>query len=200
MTLTAQERYNRERRDSAEQRRGLVLDCAKELFLERGLARVTMNDILESTGVSRATLYRYFSNLDEIIFEIQKNMMGRLFYGSQPFSSPLEFLVGLIRGFPANREAFRFIGMFDNHYSETYPPGLGEEYESYVRQKDLGLGVEGEELPREYRDRILTVTNVVISFLQRLALRGKILETYQGISEEKQLSELTYMVKREFAF
>lgn len=39
-----------------------ILDAAGELFAERDVASVGMNDIARAAGCSRATLYRYFEN------------------------------------------------------------------------------------------------------------------------------------------
>lgn len=43
-----------------------ILDAASELFAERGVAAVGMDDIARAAGCSRATLYRYFPNRDQL--------------------------------------------------------------------------------------------------------------------------------------
>jgi AcrR family transcriptional regulator len=47
--------------------RDLTLDAAAALIAERGLASVTMSQIAERTGIGRATLYRYFPDVDTIL-------------------------------------------------------------------------------------------------------------------------------------
>jgi AcrR family transcriptional regulator len=47
--------------------RDLTLDAVAALVAERGLASVTMSQIAERTGVGRATLYRYFPDIDAIL-------------------------------------------------------------------------------------------------------------------------------------
>ncbi len=49
-----------------EQSRTLVLDAAVALFLERGLAAVTMEGTATRSGVSRSTLYRHWPNRDAL--------------------------------------------------------------------------------------------------------------------------------------
>lgn len=39
-----------------------ILDAAAELFVERGVSGVGMNEIATAAGCSRATVYRYFEN------------------------------------------------------------------------------------------------------------------------------------------
>jgi AcrR family transcriptional regulator len=43
-----------------------ILDAAGDLFATRGVASVGMNEIAETAGCSRATLYRYFENREAL--------------------------------------------------------------------------------------------------------------------------------------
>lgn len=43
-----------------------ILDAAAELFVERGVGPVGMGEIAGAAGCSRATLYRYFADRDEL--------------------------------------------------------------------------------------------------------------------------------------
>jgi AcrR family transcriptional regulator len=43
-----------------------ILDAAGDLFVERGVAATGMGDVARAAGCSRATLYRYFENRDEL--------------------------------------------------------------------------------------------------------------------------------------
>jgi AcrR family transcriptional regulator len=47
--------------------RDLTLDAAAALIAERGLASLTMSQVAERTGIGRATLYRYFPDVDAIL-------------------------------------------------------------------------------------------------------------------------------------
>lgn len=47
--------------------RGAVLDAAAQLVEQRGLTGVTMAGIAETTGIGRATLYRYFPDVDAVL-------------------------------------------------------------------------------------------------------------------------------------
>ena len=54
------EAHRREVRDA-------ILDAAAALVAKQGLASVTMSAIAEQTGIGRATLYKYFADLDAIL-------------------------------------------------------------------------------------------------------------------------------------
>ncbi|QTI70409.1 TetR/AcrR family transcriptional regulator [Gordonia polyisoprenivorans] len=44
-----------------------ILDTAESLFVARGVASVTMRDVADAVGCSRATLYRYFPGRDRLL-------------------------------------------------------------------------------------------------------------------------------------
>ncbi|MFP4445927.1 MAG: TetR/AcrR family transcriptional regulator [Desulfosudaceae bacterium] len=52
-----------------ETRKGIILEAAIKLFNEKVLHRVGMRDIAAETGISAATIYRYFDSRDDIIVE-----------------------------------------------------------------------------------------------------------------------------------
>lgn len=47
-----------------------ILEAGFSLFAEKGIERVTMPEIADIGGVSRATLFRYFSSKPELVIEI----------------------------------------------------------------------------------------------------------------------------------
>src|SRR4029450_1339889 len=47
--------------------REAILDAAGRLVQSRGLLAVTMSDIAEATGIGRATLYKYFADVETIL-------------------------------------------------------------------------------------------------------------------------------------
>ncbi len=47
--------------------RGNIIDASQKLFLVKGIENISMDDIAKEAGYSKATLYVYFKNKDEII-------------------------------------------------------------------------------------------------------------------------------------
>jgi AcrR family transcriptional regulator len=47
--------------------REAIIDATSNLVTERGLLSVTMSEIAEATGIGRATLYKYFSDVEAIL-------------------------------------------------------------------------------------------------------------------------------------
>lgn len=58
------------RHDSELPKRQLVLDAAAELFMGQGYGAVSMDGIARAAGVSKATLYAYFSSKDQLFATI----------------------------------------------------------------------------------------------------------------------------------
>lgn len=55
-----------------ERTRKEILDVAKKFFTEHGYKDVSMQDICNSTGLSKGGLYRHFDNKAEILLELVK--------------------------------------------------------------------------------------------------------------------------------
>ncbi len=53
-------------------KRELILDNAKQIFVQKGFNRVTMKDIIEKCNISRGGIYLYYSTIDEIFIEVVK--------------------------------------------------------------------------------------------------------------------------------
>ena len=54
----------------AEQKRRFILVQAKKVFIEKGYAAVTMQDIIDKCDISRGGIYLYFSSVEEIYKEV----------------------------------------------------------------------------------------------------------------------------------
>jgi AcrR family transcriptional regulator len=56
--------------------RDATLDAAAQLVAERGLRAVTMAQIAQTTGIGRATLYKYFPDVDSILVAWHERQIG----------------------------------------------------------------------------------------------------------------------------
>jgi AcrR family transcriptional regulator len=53
-----------------EERRSAIIEAAKKVFLEKGIEHATMKDIAAEAELSKAALYLYFKNREELTFEL----------------------------------------------------------------------------------------------------------------------------------
>ncbi len=56
-----------------------IVSAASALFMERGIAATSMDDIAKAAGYSKATLYVYFENKEEIVGILVLNSMKKLY-------------------------------------------------------------------------------------------------------------------------
>ncbi|MEA3455099.1 MAG: TetR/AcrR family transcriptional regulator [Campylobacterota bacterium] len=58
-----------------EKRRAIALACS-ELLLEHGISDLTISQIAKTAGVGKGTIYEYFENKEDIVFEIITTYMS----------------------------------------------------------------------------------------------------------------------------
>ena len=56
-----------------------IVSAASALFMEKGIAATSMDDIAKAAGYSKATLYVYFENKEEIVGILVLNSMQKLY-------------------------------------------------------------------------------------------------------------------------
>src|SRR3954467_8498264 len=63
--------FSRARRpDQKQQRRREILDAARDLATDRGVARVSLGDIATAVGLATSNVLRYFGTREEIYLQI----------------------------------------------------------------------------------------------------------------------------------
>lgn len=60
----------RPRANNYDDKRRAILDRSAELFSEYGYDRASMNRIAAACGVSKANLYHYYKDKDELLFDV----------------------------------------------------------------------------------------------------------------------------------
>jgi AcrR family transcriptional regulator len=57
-----------------ENQREWILEVAEDLFIQKGIEQVTIGDIAKASRLTRATIYKYFSNKEQMAQEIFKSV------------------------------------------------------------------------------------------------------------------------------
>ncbi|MEO1055494.1 MAG: TetR/AcrR family transcriptional regulator [Actinomycetota bacterium] len=199
------EQYRAAREDQSSSRRTNLIDTAETLFLAEGIADTTMMDIAAAAGVSRVTVYRYFSERDHIAFEVAGRMLERLAAASRAnldddmtvVEASRAGLVGFISSFEEMRDVHRFLAMFDNlgPFREST-----EELDRWYRDRSLRAFAKNQDMVvTEWFDadtvsRIVTLTNMILGVLARFSMRTESIEKEQGVALATQLAHLEDMV------
>ena len=69
----------RRKREPRSVHRDNIASAASVLFMEKGIAATSMDDIAKAAGYSKATLYVYFENKEEIVGILVLNSMKKLY-------------------------------------------------------------------------------------------------------------------------
>jgi TetR/AcrR family transcriptional regulator len=92
-----------------------IAQAAKEVFAERGYQRATLEEIAQRAGMSKATIYLYFRNKDDLFLHVVEELVNTVMAATAQEAAtakpPLEKLYGMVRGkvefYEREREFFR---------------------------------------------------------------------------------------------
>lgn len=193
-----------------------ILDKAKELFHRYGLRPVTMDDIAKEMSVSKKTLYKYFSNKEELvsrsvddIFENIKSEMLTLLNGA---GNAIDMLFAMDEVVCTNIERHDHSMQFQ---LERYYPEVSAYLESKKRElvfkmmranieRGIQEGLFRQELDKEivaflYYSRTRTMTEADLNYLSDRSIPGMMREILvyhiRGISNQKGVAYLEEKLK-----
>lgn len=178
--------------DMRDERRRCILQAAKKLICQRGIAGTQMLDIAQEAQISRQTLYKYFDNIDVIAYAAQKEIFSRmrsnLSISTFSGESALAEVVARLRVFfnyaQTHSDEFLFISLFDAHYNSRQPiAALDCDYRGYIVnladmfsfQKLIEQGIADKSMRSDIRPyaAAITLLNMAIAIAQRLSLLGR---------------------------
>lgn len=177
-------------KDKMDLKKKAVLECALGLFLENNMTTISMNDIAQKASVGRATLYRYFESRDEIIFTLAALMMEEISLVAFKDVTTKNIAQGyknMILKFNELEHAYKYMAMFDAIYTDHYPNQkmIAAYREQFMKLTRGHLSqLHGSIIPRH-----IMVLNLVMDFLEDLAIHKTMIPKTQGITVEQLLEE-----------
>jgi AcrR family transcriptional regulator len=110
-----------------DRQRATILEAARGLFIQKGIQGTTLGDIAAEIGVSRTTIYQYFSNQTDIAwaileenFEEFQEDAGNVFQGDKTGYEQIEaYLSTFLTGLTQYPEQFHFLAQFDVMYASS---------------------------------------------------------------------------------
>lgn len=88
-----------------------IASAASVFFMERGTAATSMDDIAKASGYSKATLYVYFENKEEIIGILVLNSMKKLYH----------YIASALEQKETTKKQYNFICQGLVQYQEEFP-------------------------------------------------------------------------------
>jgi len=191
---TKMDEYNIVRKQQMEDNKEKVLSVALDLFLKNNIFSITIIDIATEANISRATMYRYFKNKEEIMFILASRMMEKIYrvaFDGISFESTSSVASGyknMVKKFDELFDAYRYIYMFDA--LNTNAKDISAETISiYQNEYNNLIQTRLKDLPQAETRRHIVVINIIMDFLEDIASHKELIPITQGISINELLEE-----------
>jgi AcrR family transcriptional regulator len=189
-------------RNQVSEQRASILDAAERLFLQNGIVHTKMVDIAAEVGITKITLYRYFPNRDMIALEIHERMINKIAAQVDvdewdvSFETARKMARSMIRNYESLKDAYRYMGMFDNQYLDNPPESAMAQWTKNQLLAFTMKGANIADLSRQATqgNRFVMVLSTVIWFLEKLALRGELTWSDQSVPLEEHLRLFEEMI------
>jgi AcrR family transcriptional regulator len=127
-----------------------ISQVAKEVFAERGYQGATLEDVAHRLGMSKATIYTYYKNKDELFLHVVEELVASALEATtqdaQAPKDPIEKLTGMVHStmsfYECERDFFR-IYLHEKHGLEVAPkdPHKRTLRDMYIQAVDTLAGV-----------------------------------------------------------
>jgi len=131
-----QERKEREK----EQRKADIVRCATKVFLAKGFIHASMDEIAECAEFSKATLYLYYRNKEEIFLHVINNILDNFIQYIEVRLSEVDSAIDKIR-------------MIGEAYLDFYSNCHGQYLLLNSQESIAGIDLSNQESYREYLNR-----------------------------------------------
>lgn len=131
-----------------------IVSAASALFMEKGIAATSMDDIAKAAGYSKATLYVYFENKEEIVGILVLNSMKKLY----------DYISAALAQHESTETRYRFICRSLVQYQEEFPfyfkmvldkINIDFESQDYLPEEKETYQI-GEEINEKIKDFLLS--------------------------------------------
>ena len=186
-------------------KRDYIIDSAKKLFLSRSISEITIKDISSVSGIGEATIYRYFSNKENLVIavslSIQQDILSVPFSGSNKTGiEQIKDFFNLFRNiFSEHKDYFKFIAEFDTVYlnniknkeNKEYSLGLDAFYDLFMHAYELGLKDKSIKEVKDIKLFYYTSTHSLLELCKKLASTDSHLKQDKEVNK---LSEIEYLI------
>lgn len=135
--------------------------AAEALFMEKGIENTSMNDIAKEAGYSKATLYVYFKNKEELVSVLVLESMQKLH----------EYISQALAQSDHTRECYRKICHALLKYQEEYPLYFNMVIET------IDIDLQSDHFLPEEKETFLVgeqINDLLIEFLEKGIAAGEI--------------------------
>ena len=183
-------------------KREYIIDSAKKLFLSKSISEITIKDISAVSELGEATIYRYFSNKENLVIAVSLSIQQDIL--SVPFTNEekngleqiKDFFEVFKNIFIEHKNYFKFIAEFDTIYlnnikNKEYSLGLDVFFDLFMRAYELGLRDKSIKENKDIKLYYYTCTHSLLELCKKLASSDS--ELKQDLEVNK-LAEIEYLI------
>ena len=183
-----------------------VVDVATNLFQQHSINTVTIKDIAEEAGIGEATIYRYFSNKENIIMACINKLMEtvardyfKLSKGRTGYEKLSIFYTSFLDVFNNNPDFFFFLKEFDAYIYAIKPKNLkayerdiGQYKIYYTNAYDIGVADGSVKIIKNIDVFYTSTTHALLELCKKLSLKRALLTQDKTI---KKAAEIQCLIK-----
>ena len=183
-------------------KREYIIDSAKKLFLNSSISEITIKDISAVSELGEATIYRYFSNKENLVIAVSLSIQQDIL--SVPFTNEEKSGLDQIKDFfelfknifIEHKNYFKFIAEFDTIYlnnikNTEYSLGLDVFYDLFMRAYELGLKDKSIKEVKDIKLFYYTCTHSLLELCKKLSSTQSELKQDQEVSK---IDEIQYLI------
>lgn len=186
-----------------------IIDAARELFLEKSIAKVFITDIAKKAGIGEATIYRYFKKKQNLALQVaikewqsvsknfKSNNKGR---GYERID---DFYQMFLTTFIEHKNFFAFLDEFDQLILNDQTLDHNAYQKSLLEIKNLYdeaylLGINDHSI-KELTNKDLfyyTTTHALLSLCKKLSIDNQF-DAYISLKKEEEIAMLIKLITKE---
>jgi AcrR family transcriptional regulator len=156
--------------DKVQKRKDIALSCS-ELLLEKGIKKITVAEVAKTAGVAKGSIYDYFKNKEDIVFEVIRNDI---------VSYQEKLNEKILDSFTTREKVFSLFGFLleDNEWNERHQ----NFYKEYM---SIDLSGENENMQGFNSECNIFFRNILLGYfeegIEKGELKKEVLSLIDGI-------------------
>lgn len=161
--------------DKVQKRKDIALSCT-ELLLEKGIKKLTVAEVAKTAGVAKGSIYDYFQNKEDIVFEIIRNFI-------QDYHD--SFMAKIGNENKTTRE--KVFLLFDFVLNEEAE--FEKKHDVYKEYISINLSTDNEEMLKFNEECSDFFMNLLTAFIKEGIEKGELIKESKDLIKGLQASE-----------
>ena len=178
-----------------------LVDIATDLFMCRSISEVTIRDIAISAQVGEATIYRYFGNKQNLVFQAAMKLQRivsegffRLEKGQNGFEKLKLFYESYYEIFVTHPNFYKFLNEFDSYIAvehaddmNSYENAIDQYKNAYMDAYELGLKDGSIKEQKDIEMFYFSTTHALLEICKKMAYKRAVINQDTRIEKDSEI-------------